>query len=68
MTDAVAQRIARLNDIKQTQERLKISRTQVFKLIASGQLRSCRIGARRLVPEQAIVDFINKLDASTGGA
>ncbi len=59
---------ARLHDINSTKLRLSVSRTQVFKLIASGQLRSVRIGARRLVPEQAIVDFINALDAAAGRA
>jgi excisionase family DNA binding protein len=60
--------IARLHDIKSTKLRLSVSRTQVFKLIGSGQLRSVKIGNRRLVPERAIVDFINELDAAAGGA
>lgn len=59
---------ARLHNIKSTELRLSVSRTQVFKLIGSGQLRSVKIGNRRLVPEQAIVDFINELDAAAGGA
>ena len=68
MTDALAAEVARLNNIASTQDRLKVSRTQVFKLISTGQLRSVKIGNRRLIPEQAIVDFINALDAAAGGA
>jgi excisionase family DNA binding protein len=65
MTDALAQRVARLHNIASAQERLGVGRFKVFALIRSGELRSVQIGARRLIPEQAIVDFINKLD---GGA
>ena len=66
MTEAIAQPIARLHDVASAQERLGVGRSKVFALIRSGELRSVQIGARRLVPEQALVDFINKLDA--GGA
>lgn len=62
MTEALAQRVARLHNIKSAQERLNLGRSKIFELIASGELRSVQIGARRLIPEQAIVDFINKLD------
>ena len=60
--------VARLHNIESTKLRLSVSRAQVFKLIGSGQLRSVKIGNRRLVPEQAIVDFINELDAAAGRA
>ena len=66
MTEALAEGVARLHSIKSTQERLSVSRTKIFALIGSGELRSVQIGARRLIPEQAIVDFINKLDADAG--
>jgi len=62
MTEALTQRVARLHHIASAQERLGVGRSKVFALIRSGELRSVQIGARRLIPEQAIVDFINKLD------
>lgn len=34
-----------------------ISRTLVYSLISSGQLRSCRVGRRRLISSGAIRDF-----------
>jgi excisionase family DNA binding protein len=35
----------------------------VFELIGSGKLRSVSIGRRRLVPESAIAEFIEALEA-----
>jgi hypothetical protein len=35
----------------------------VFALISSGELRSVKVAGRRLIPEQAIIDFIAKLDS-----
>ncbi|MBX8688784.1 DNA-binding protein [Mycolicibacterium septicum DSM 44393] len=43
-------------------ERLCIGRSTAFGLIASRQLRSVKVGRRRLVSEAAIVDFIQSLD------
>ena len=63
MTEVLAQRIARLHNIEQTQERLNLGRSKVFELIASGQLRSVKVGRRRLVSEAAIADYIEHLDA-----
>lgn len=57
----------KLNTIEQASERLGICRANLYKLLGSGQLRSVKIGRRRLVPEQAIADFIADLEA-TGGA
>ena len=66
MTEALKEAVARLHNIKSAQERLNLGRSKIFELIASGELRSVQVGARRLIPEQAIVDFINKLDQQSG--
>ena len=63
MTDALAAEVARLNSIEQVQTRLGIGRSMVFELIGSGKLRSVSIGRRRLVPETAIAEFIEALQA-----
>jgi excisionase family DNA binding protein len=63
MTDALAAEVARLNSIEQVQTRLGIGRSMVFELIGSGKLRSVSIGRRRLVPETAIAEFIEALEA-----
>lgn len=54
----------RLNTIAQTSDRLGICRANLYNLLGSGQLRSVKIGRRRLVPEQAIADFITALEAA----
>jgi excisionase family DNA binding protein len=68
MTEALAPQVARLHNINSAQNRLGVGRSKVFQLIASGELRSVQIGNRRLIPEAAIVDFINKLDAEAASA
>jgi len=67
MTETLAGGVTRLHNIKSAGDRLGIGRSKVSALIRSGELRSVQIGARRLVPEQAIVDFINELDAEAWG-
>lgn len=40
---------------------LGVGRTTVFKLIASGELRSVRLGRRRLVPTEALRELVERL-------
>jgi excisionase family DNA binding protein len=54
---------ARLHDIPSVMDRTKVGRSTVFALIASGELRSVKVGARRLVPESALVEFIEHLES-----
>jgi excisionase family DNA binding protein len=41
---------------------LGVGRTTTFQLIATGRLRTVRIGRRRLVPVRAIHDLVDGLD------
>jgi excisionase family DNA binding protein len=59
---SIAEQVARLNEIEDVMGRLKVGRSTVFGLLASGELRSVKIGRRRLVPESALVDYITGLD------
>jgi excisionase family DNA binding protein len=43
---------------------LGLSRTKVYELMASGQLRSVKIGAARRVSATALADFVARLDAA----
>jgi excisionase family DNA binding protein len=52
----------RLHDLDAVVERIGICRSEVYKLISTGQLRSVKIGRRRLVSEQAIRDYITQVD------
>jgi excisionase family DNA binding protein len=53
--------MARLLDLKQVAEQLNVGRSTVFDLVGDGRLRSVKIGRRRLVPEAALVEFIESL-------
>jgi excisionase family DNA binding protein len=45
-------------------EQLGIGRTKVYELMASGELRSVKIGAARRVSATALADFVAALDAA----
>jgi excisionase family DNA binding protein len=60
-TDAPAEPVARLHNVESVMDRLCVGRSTFFALIANGQLRSCKVSRRRLVPESAIVEFIDNL-------
>ena len=45
-------------------QRLGLSRTKVYELMASGQLRSVKIGAARRVSATALAEFVARLDAA----
>lgn len=58
----IAEQVARLNEIEDVMARLRVGRSTVFGLLASKELRSVKIGRRRLVPERALLDYIARLD------
>ena len=51
---------ALLTSIDNTCDDLGLSRSSVYKLIETGQLRAVKVGARRLVVRSSIVDFVNR--------
>ncbi len=58
---------ARLNTVEEVMERLRIGRSTAFELIGSRQLRSVKVGRRRLVSETALVEYIEALDGENRG-
>ncbi|AYA23962.1 DNA-binding protein [Rhodococcus rhodochrous] len=60
----MAETKAQLHKIPVVMERLGVGRSKVFELLASGELRSVRIGRTCLIPESAIVEFIERLENS----
>ncbi len=44
---------------------LGIGRTNVYALLKRGELRSVKIGGRRLIPRQALEDFVRDLQRIT---
>lgn len=55
---------SRLWPVEAVMERLSVGRSMVFELMASGQLRSTKVGRRRLVSEAAINEFIARIDGA----
>lgn len=53
---------AQLHTVEDVMKRLCVGRSTAFGLIASRQLRSVKVGRRRLVSEAALVEFIQCLD------
>lgn len=47
--------------VDEAAERLRVSRWTVYNLIRSNQLRTFKIGRRRLVPASAIAECLNEL-------
>jgi excisionase family DNA binding protein len=47
--------------IDEAAARLRVSRWSVYKLIRSGQLRTIKIGRRRLVPIDAMTECLERL-------
>ena len=63
MSEAVTQISPKLNPVEAVMARLGVGRSTVFALIASGELRSVKIGRRRMVSDGAIAEFIAKLES-----
>ena len=41
-------------------ERLNLPRTTIFRLLGSGAIESLKIGKRRLIPSDALTDYIER--------
>jgi excisionase family DNA binding protein len=54
----VDERLWRAEDVA---ERFRISRSKVYEMLKSGQLRSLRIGGSRRIPESAIRELLESL-------
>jgi excisionase family DNA binding protein len=54
-----------LNSIRDIVARTGLSRSTVYEEMDSGRLRSVKVGRRRLIPESALIDYINSLIGAT---
>ncbi|AMU24298.1 DNA binding domain%2C excisionase family [Mycobacteroides abscessus] len=64
MDELAAQINARLYPLEEVMDRLLVGRTKLYELIASGQLRSFKVGKRRVVSDAALREFIAALDTA----
>lgn len=51
-----------LHNVEAAQQRLGLGRSTIFELMATGRLRSVKVGRRRLISESAITDFVASLE------
>jgi len=58
-----AEQLPRLHSVESVMDRLNLGRSKVFELFERGELRSIKVGRRRLTTEAALVEFIARLDA-----
>lgn len=49
--------------VEEAAESLRLSRTLVYELVSSGELRSVKIGRARRVSVRALQDYVNRLEA-----
>jgi excisionase family DNA binding protein len=57
------QEVGRLLTVAEASERLRISRWMLQQLINRRRLRSIKLGSRRLIPERAISELVDRLSA-----
>ena len=53
-----------LLNVDEAAEALRLSRSLLYELIRSGQLRTVKAGRRRLVPVAALTEYVDGLRAS----
>ena len=46
--------------VKQTLQMLPIGRSTIYKLVATGELRSVKVGKKILIPDSAIHEFVER--------
>lgn len=54
----------RLYDVDAAAAALGIARSKLYDLITAGELRSVKVGRRRLIPAQAVAEFIRQAGAA----
>lgn len=53
-----------LHDLDQAAEQLSISRRVVERLVRDGELATVKLGRRRLVPDEALQEYVARLVAT----
>jgi excisionase family DNA binding protein len=54
-----------LHDLDETAELLSISRRVVDRLVRDGEIDTVKLGRRRLVPHEALEDYVARLVAAS---
>lgn len=56
--------MTKLHSIPAAADELSVSTRVVERLIADGEIATVKIGRRRLVPDEALVDYVERLKKS----
>ncbi len=56
-----------LNEIPEACERTGLGRSKIYELMATGAIESVKCGKRRLIPEDALLDFVARLRSGSAG-
>ena len=54
-----------LYDVDEAARALRLSRTLIYELIRSRQLRTVKLGRRRLIPVAALVEYVDSLSEAS---
>lgn len=54
-------------DVPEAMQRLRITRPTIYRFLRSGELRSFRLGSRRLVSAEALREFIRARESAEAG-
>jgi excisionase family DNA binding protein len=57
-----------LYEVREVAGMLSLGRSKLYSLILSGELRSVKVGRRRLIPPAAIREFVERLHSPDGEA
>ncbi|MBV7702854.1 helix-turn-helix domain-containing protein [Nocardia nova] len=56
--------MSRLLTEAEVRKLIPVGHSKYYELIGTGELRSVKVGRRRFVTEQAVADYISRLDAA----
>lgn len=54
-------------DVPEVLRRLSVTRPTIYRFLRSGELRSFRLGSRRLISSEALADFIRARESAEAG-
>lgn len=55
-------------EVHEARARLRIGHTKFYELLRTGELRSVKIGSRRLIPSDALDEYMDRLLGQGGSA
>ena len=57
-----------LLEVEEVAEMLSLGRSKLYSYILSGDLESVKVGRRRLIPPEAVLEFVAKLRSHAAGS